>query len=525
VRARLFVLNFSLKKMTEILLDLALNLSELIFGYPLLSILVIFVSYLLVSPYFLKSAVKLYYGSNSIRIKYVSKPKNLVKESRLIDIVKVSCPSLADARLNDFSPHPLLWSGHLQTIYASIYANYFATEQVKYFREIVTAPDGGIFSLDWTKEPTKNNITKTPYVLILHGLTGGSYEIYVQDLVIAVKKYGYHCVVMNFRGCANTPVSSPQLYSGSYTDDVKLTVNRIFERDPSAKVFGVGFSLGSNVLTKYVGQLGNRCPLVGMVSIGNPYDMLGGLRAMQRSFWGRRVYMPAMGKSLKAFAFKHRNAFKDVGFLDFEQIERAKNVREFDVVATSRLFGYKSVNEYYRHASSVIDIPYISVPSLFLSALDDPICSNEVIPYEEIQANPYTILAITKRGGHLGWFRNGSDNLFPRARWFATPVGEFIHAVMEAKLSMPDEESVDDSAEFNGTPWNALPDIARKQQNYFLQRCVEKTRPGMPTEDPCAPKTTPENRIQPTTAFISKLSRGAILLFVGFIVGNKFSKR
>ena len=89
------------------------------------------------------------------------------------------------------------------------------------------------------------------------------------------------------------------------------------------------------------------------------------------------------------------------------------------------------MNEYYRHGSCVVDIPYLEIPSLFLSSNDDPICPREVFPYEEINSNPNTILATTSMGGHLGWFRSGFDNIIPRERWFPKPISQFIHTIIE----------------------------------------------------------------------------------------------
>ena len=173
--------------------------------------------------------------------------------------------------------------------------------------------DGGIISLDFANKPkssqnaSRNNTkTRPPFVLILHGLTGGSHETYIQDLIVKLNDFDYNCVVMNFRGCAETKVITPQLYSCSFTDDVKLAVDYLLKLDPLAVIFGVGFSLGSNVITKYAGQLGSNCPLVGLASIGNPYDMLGGQRNLARSVMGK-FYLWGLGMNLKRFFFKYFN--------------------------------------------------------------------------------------------------------------------------------------------------------------------------------------------------------------------------
>jgi predicted alpha/beta-fold hydrolase len=268
----------------------------------------------------LTDRIILTHAKETCQIKYKSPVNKQIKEMSLIQMLNVTCPSLTDPRKSFFKVHPLLLSGHLQTLYASLYAEYIHKPRVNYTREVLETEDGGIFSLDWTELPIMTN-KRTPYVLICHGLTGGSHETYVQDLIIAVKVYGYRSIVMNFRGCSETPLKSAQLYSGSFTKDLDLSVNHILKKDPNASIIGVGFSLGSNVLLKYAGQQGKNLKMVGVVSVGNPYDFLGSLRALDRTFLGRNVYSTKMGSSLKKMFRKHEVHFEGCDWLDLKQID------------------------------------------------------------------------------------------------------------------------------------------------------------------------------------------------------------
>ncbi len=134
---------------------------------------------------------------------------------------------------------------------------------------MIKTPDNGTLSLDWTPCPTSHPLSgDTPIIVICHGLTGGSHESYVHDVAHALvfqhlknipfsMKSGmkfpsssYRVVVANFRGCAETPVTSPQLYCGAYTDDLRLCIQHIHCRYPTNPIIAVGFSLGANILTK-----------------------------------------------------------------------------------------------------------------------------------------------------------------------------------------------------------------------------------------------------------------------------------
>ena len=75
---------------------------------------------------------------------------------------------------------------------------------------------------------------------------------------------------------------------------------------------------------------------------------------------------------------------------------------------------------YYRDASSVDNLLKARVPVYVIHALDDPISVEEVIPYDEVRANPYVCMTTTEGGGHLSWFELGGG------RWFAKPVSKYF---------------------------------------------------------------------------------------------------
>jgi predicted alpha/beta-fold hydrolase len=115
---------------------------------------------------------------------------------------------------------------------------------------------------------------------------------------------------------------------------------------------------------------------------------------------------------------------------DMKQIESSKSITEFDDAVTRRVFGFRTVHEYYRKGSSAQYVPDIEIPGLLFSALDDPIAHHEAIPVYEVWGNPNIVLATTAKGGHIGWF----TGFFRPQRWFAKPVGDFFHALFEVSF-------------------------------------------------------------------------------------------
>lgn len=93
---------------------------------------------------------------------------------------------------------------------------------------------------------------------------------------------------------------------------------------------------------------------------------------------------------------------------------------DYDREVTAKVFGYKTVGSYYRHASSIENLLKVKIPLLVLHAKDDPIACDEAAPYDECEANPYTFMVATNGGGHIGWFEwNGG-------RWFPKPIMAFF---------------------------------------------------------------------------------------------------
>lgn len=56
-----------------------------------------------------------------------------------------------------------------------------------------------------------------PVLILLPGLTGGSEDTYVQYAVVHAREAGIRAVVFNGRGTSDSPITTPQFYSASFT--------------------------------------------------------------------------------------------------------------------------------------------------------------------------------------------------------------------------------------------------------------------------------------------------------------------
>jgi predicted alpha/beta-fold hydrolase len=160
-----------------------------------------------------------------------------------------------------------------------------------------------------------------------------------------------------------------------------------------------------------------------------------------------------MGGSLKKIVEKYQESFPDDPLprahgveptpgLNDARIETSQllslpriTLRQFNTFISAPLAGFTSVDEYYTHISSSLRIPHISIPFLALNALDDPIVMQDMVPVLQLRANPWCVLGLTKSGGHLGWFEDGSQidggKGNEKGRWFVKPVYEFLKGMVK----------------------------------------------------------------------------------------------
>ncbi|KAG8954249.1 hypothetical protein FRC04_000472 [Tulasnella sp. 424] len=346
--------------------------------------------------------------------------------------------------------YPCWWlpTGHAQTAYCVV-ADFESVDTVVYKRTLLRLPDGGTIGLDFTPlTPTRDQDENAPVIVVLHGLSGGSQESYIRSILAtacAPKSeggLGARAVVVNFRGCCGVPLTSPQFYSAGHTDDIRSALLYISAKYPKAPLLGVGFSLGANVLTRYVGEEGGNSRLKTAVVLACPWDGLANSRQLEGRALNREIYSRAMGANLLALLKSHMPAIdKMENSLLKEEAPKAlalKNptMREVDehmvrvAGGSSPQFPFPSADAYYAWAGSHHKVPGIRIPFLAINSLDDPIVAE--IPFKICSQNPWVCLVTTQHGGHLGWFEGGFQREgTPPPRWIKKPVLEWLAGVMD----------------------------------------------------------------------------------------------
>jgi predicted alpha/beta-fold hydrolase len=463
-----------------------------------------------------------------------------------------------------FSLFPPDWGrnlGHVQTIQGvrrrppQMAKN--AAAGVPFVRQHITLCDGAQVALDWLdldkffggSATTANfkgggddeNVDvsacteeERPVLVVLHGICGGSAELYVQHLMVESTRVrlpsghdGFRPVCFNYRGANDTDLHHPYGYSAGQTHDVRDVMRAVHRRYPRAPITACGFSLGANILAKFLGEEGGlfhdshshvspvttallsqqqqlqqqsgdngdnsgdcqhdsdvsyREFIAGATVVSNLFD----LHVCSDFLEGRaagRLYSRKIASGLLDYVRRHAHVLRTSNSGNEEDgegdgegedgnnnsidshtaarsairrsvsasydvdavLRETESVRQFDELATRRMFGFDSVEHYYECCSSSKFLSHVAVPLLCISAEDDPLIPIEACPLSSMveiawpssssnsasgsvasrepshntnnNASPAAAppvsecvaLALTRTGGHVGWIEKDDD--------------------------------------------------------------------------------------------------------------------
>ncbi|KAJ7285042.1 AB-hydrolase YheT [Mycena rebaudengoi] len=376
-----------------------------------------------------------------------------IESATLEQLIQSRCPSL----FSNYCPTWWLFNGHLQTL-CCVLSDFTKTDQVWYYRQVIRQHilllDGGTLGLDFVPHDSPTNDDATPIIVVQHGLTGGSHDPYVRAVLapacapIEKGGLGFRAVVVNFRGCtyesfpfcSGVPITSQKFYTAGHTDDLRQALMYISHKYPRAPLLGLAFSVGANIMARYLAEEGSRSLLTSACALACPWDLAQTTVRMLGTFLGRR-YLRGMGRSVldlirhhyKPLALDTPNHPVAAAVHRFLAI-RHPTIADFDDAFTRHIgrdapiFPFPSVLSYYSWASSGHVVQDIQVPFLTINASDDPLVS--YAPFHDGNSK-YVVTVLTHGGGHLGWFHCG------RKRWTTKPVLEWLRFMGQDMVQNP----------------------------------------------------------------------------------------
>ncbi|GAB3677337.1 hydrolase [Salinisphaera aquimarina] len=297
---------------------------------------------------------------------------------------------------SDFNPAFWLRNAHAQTVFAS---KLRPSPPLEIERERLELDDGDFLDLSWL--PERGLADDAPVVIVLHGLNGSLESKYARGLLRQADARDARGVLLHFRGAAE-PNRLPRSYHSGETGDLDTVVQHVRQRFPRASLAAVGYSLGGNVLLKYLGEQGRHAPLACAVAVSSPYDLKCCAEAIQHGL--SRVYQAHMINGLRE-AYEHKFSVMEAPYPrpDFKTL---RDFPSFDNAVTAPLNGFKDADDYYARSSSRPFLKHIRTPTLILHAEDDPFMTPAIIPTQADLSSAIRF-ELSSHGGHVGFVAAG----------------------------------------------------------------------------------------------------------------------
>lgn len=294
---------------------------------------------------------------------------------------------------------PAWWARnpHVQTIFADVLTS---RKKPLGHTERLELNDGDFVDLVWTQQLGQHYTG--PLLVLFHGLEGSIKSHYAYRLLKSLKDHKWPGVMMHFRGCSGEPNRLNRAYHSGETDDPRFFLEHLTKRFPNAKLFAAGYSLGGNMLLKYLGKYKENSLLHGAASISPPLDLSACEVRLKSGF--SRVYQHHLLSRMK------RNLQRKIDVIPAlkaqlrlnNDIHSIKTFKEFDEQVTAPLHNFINADDYYKQSSAMQYLEGITVPSLILHAQDDPFMTHDVIPTQS-QLSPQIEYELCEKGGHVGF--------------------------------------------------------------------------------------------------------------------------
>ena len=314
---------------------------------------------------------------------------------------------------SDYKAPWFLPGGHLQTIVPSLTREMIHVTEEK---ERLELEDGDFLDLEWhrKKEPSDK------LVIFCHGLEANAGASYVQEIAGALARKGWDALAWSFRGCSGERNRLPRFYHSGATEDLVEVVNHVLKSHPAKQIDFVGFSLGGNLILKYLGEQGEQAsPRLGRaVAFSVPCDLADSAEAMD-TFLNREIYTRRFMQSLSRTIREKEKVFPDE--MDSKNLAKIRTFHEFDNHYTAPLHGFTDAKDYWKRSSSRFFMEKIRIPALLVNAENDPFLGPGCLPRAEAEASSYFYLEVTKEGGHVGFPGN-----FGRESWISQRVLRFF---------------------------------------------------------------------------------------------------
>lgn len=303
-------------------------------------------------------AAVLYVIVRCLNLKSPTAPPDLYfQDSGLSRFLLKSCPLLT----KEYIP-PLIWgkSGHIQT---ALYGKMGRVRSPHPYghRKFITMSDGATSTFDLFEPLAEHCVGDDVTMVICPGIANHSEKQYIRTFVDYAQKNGYRCAVLNHLGALpNIELTSPRMFTYGCTWEFGAMVNYIKKTYPLTQLVVVGFSLGGNIVCKYLGETqANQEKVLCCVSVCQGYSALRAQETFMQWDQCRRFYNFLMADNMKRIILSHRQALfgdhvkkpQSLEDTDLSRLYTATSLMQIDDNVMRKFHGYNSLKEYYEEES------------------------------------------------------------------------------------------------------------------------------------------------------------------------------
>jgi len=305
-----------------------------------------------------------------------------------------------------FQPTLYAQNRHWQTIVGSgaLSQKFFGPPERPFdvIEERIETKDNDFFDVEYKTDFE----TSSKVVILLHGLESNTKGGIMTKLTVAFQSKGFACCLVSFRSCNGIQNRNPGAYHLGFTDDLKQLVDIIHNRYPTKSIYLTGFSLGANVVLKFLGELSETAHsyhIRGAAVMCVPFDPEACQKIIDKGF-SKLVYTGNFLNTLKRKA-EVQHALHPTSF-DLNAVLSATTMGEFDNAFIAKIYGFKDNIDYYRQTGAKRWLRHIRVPTIAMNARDDPFFDEKALPcaVQDVGDLAPVRMIYHEYGGHCGFY-------------------------------------------------------------------------------------------------------------------------
>jgi uncharacterized protein len=298
---------------------------------------------------------------------------------------------------DEFVPLPRWKGGHWMTLFAWGKPRRFPALAPAQPRVFDVVPGTRVLAhCHWQARPSEH-----PTLIALHGLESSSDAHYMRGLADKAFAAGFNAVRLNQRNCGATEHLSDSLYHSGLTGDPIAVMRELVSVDGLTAFAIAGYSLGGNLALKLAGDFGANPPkeLCAVSAVSPTMDLAVCVDALEER--QNAIYQWHFVRNLKRRM--RRKAAAWPGKWKLDALSGVRSIRQFDDAYTAPFHGFQDATDYYQRASAMRVIDRISVPTLIITAADDPFVPPGPFTNPVVARNHNITLKLTPHGGHCGF--------------------------------------------------------------------------------------------------------------------------